>query len=141
MRGAPQVGFSATIRNIKSRTSLGIRFLPIAWRALEIARQYRANPVRCHRTTVSGLTTTRACFQPDQNLRSRTQKSLSDTASRGLGCLRFKTASCCRKTRFSSRRLRRLRNRRKNDARMTARRRNMARSYRKSLVQINRACC
>jgi len=47
---------------------LRIRFLPIIRRALEIARQYTANPARCQRTTVSGFTTIRACFQPDQNL-------------------------------------------------------------------------
>ena len=35
MRGAPQVGFSATIRKIKARTSLLTRFRPPTWRTLE----------------------------------------------------------------------------------------------------------
>ena len=58
MRGAPQVGFSATIRKISSRTSLLIGFLPTAFRACEIQLQYSRKPVRCRRTTVSGVTKT-----------------------------------------------------------------------------------
>jgi len=65
----------------------------------------KCKPSRCQRTTVSGVTTVRACFQPDQTLRVRTQKSLSTTAICGRGCLRLSTASCCRRTRFSSNRL------------------------------------
>ena len=107
IRGAPQVAFSATIRNIRLRTSFEIRFRPITHRALEIARQYNLNPVQCQPTTVSGLTTMRACFQPDQNLSAKTQKILSNARSLGLGCFRFRMASCCRRTRFSSRRVRR----------------------------------
>ena len=102
-----QVAFSATIRNIRLRTSFEIRFRPITRRALEIARQYNLNPVQCQPTTVSGLTTMKACFQPDQNLRAKTQKILSNARSLGLGCFRFRMASCCRRTRFSSRRVRR----------------------------------
>jgi hypothetical protein len=30
----------------------------------EINSQYQRNPARCHRTTVSGVTTESACFQP-----------------------------------------------------------------------------
>ncbi len=56
MRGAPQVGFSATIRKINSRTSFGVCFLPACVRTLEISFQYKRNPARCHRTTVSGVT-------------------------------------------------------------------------------------
>ena len=141
MRGAPQVGFLETSRIFKFRTSLEIRFLPIAWRTLDIAGQCSANPARCHRTTVFGLNTVTACFQPDQNFRARIQKSLSNDAGRGRRCLRFKTASRCRMTRFSSRRVRHPRNRRKNDARMTPMRQNMARSFRESHVQSNHGCC
>lgn len=96
MRGAPHVGFSVTIRKMRSRISVEIFFLPITRRALDIRRQYSANPERCQRITVFGLTIMRACFQPDQNLRARTQKSLSNAASRSRGCLRFSTASYCR---------------------------------------------
>ncbi len=35
-------------------------------------------PARCQRTTVSGLTIMRDCFQADQNRRAATQKSLSN---------------------------------------------------------------
>src|SRR6266852_5706786 len=36
------------------------------------------------------------------NLRASTQKSISRGLSLGLGCLRFRTVSCCRSARFSS---------------------------------------
>ncbi len=66
MRGAPQVGFSATMRKINSRTSLDNLFLPTCFLTFEIMLQYMRNPVRCQRTTVSGLTTMRDCFHADQ---------------------------------------------------------------------------
>ena len=70
IRGAPQVGFSATIRKINSRTSFGVHFLPTCLRTLEISRQYIRKPVRCQRTTVSGVTMTRECFQAPQTPRA-----------------------------------------------------------------------
>jgi hypothetical protein len=51
MRGAPQVGFSVTVRRMRFWTFFEIRFLPIIRWALEITRQYRAGPALCHRTT------------------------------------------------------------------------------------------
>src|ERR1022692_618019 len=101
------------MRKIRSRTSVEIRFRPVTRRALEIARHYNLNPARCQPTTVSGLTKMRACFQPDQNLRARTQKSLSNARSLGLGFLRFSTASSCRRTKFSKRGVRRVQKQRK----------------------------
>src|ERR1700752_3658063 len=77
MRGAPQVEFSATIRKISSRTSVDSFFLPICFLAFEIQLQYSRNPARCQRTTVSGLTSTRDCFQAPQKRRANTQKILS----------------------------------------------------------------
>src|SRR6516162_8411802 len=59
MRGAPQVGFSATIRKIKARTSLLTRFRPPTRLNLEIHVQYKRNPARCQFTTVRGVTNTR----------------------------------------------------------------------------------
>ena len=56
MRGAPQVGFLATIRKINSRTSFGVCFLPTCVRMLEISLQYKRKPARCQRTPVSGVT-------------------------------------------------------------------------------------
>src|SRR6266478_2451604 len=64
--GAPQVGLSATIRKISSRTSLGVGLLPTSLRTLEISLQYIRKPVRCQRTTVSGVTMMRDSFQADQ---------------------------------------------------------------------------
>src|SRR5205807_9620563 len=78
MRGAPHVGFSATMRKINSRTSFGVCLRPIGLRTLEISFQYNRKPARCHWTTVSGLTTITACFHPDQNLRAMTQNSCNE---------------------------------------------------------------
>src|ERR1019366_8371435 len=85
MRGAPHVGFSATMRKISSRTSLLIGFLPTAFRAREIQLQYSRKPARCQRTTVSGVTRINDLFQPAQTLRRTTQNSLSTELSRGRG--------------------------------------------------------
>ena len=84
MRGAPQVGFSTTIRKINSRTSFGVGFLPTRVPTLEISFQYKRKPARCQRITVSGVTTIRACFQPDQKRLTATQNSLSNGLRRGL---------------------------------------------------------
>ena len=94
MRGAPQVGFSLTIRKIDSRTSFDVGLLPTRVLALEISLQYTRNPARCQRTTVSGVTMVRECLQADQSRPATTQKSLSKRLTLGRGCRRFSTASC-----------------------------------------------
>src|SRR5271166_3952397 len=76
MRGAPQVGFSATIRKIKARTSLLTRFRPPTRLNLETHVQYKRNPARCQFTTVRGVTKTRGFLHPDQIVRDATQNSL-----------------------------------------------------------------
>src|SRR5215831_6067069 len=84
MRGAPQVGFSATIPKISSRTSLDSFFLPTCFLPFEIKLQYSRKPARCQRTTVSGLTSTRDCFQAPKKRRANTQKILSTAPIRGM---------------------------------------------------------
>jgi hypothetical protein len=86
---------------------LGIRFRPVTMSTLDGARQYIEEPARCQRATVSGLTTMRASFHPAQNRLARTQKNLSKGRMPGRGCCLWKTVSCCRSTRFSSKRLER----------------------------------
>jgi hypothetical protein len=140
IRGAPQVGFSTPIRKINSRTSCGVCLLPTCVLALEISRQYKRKPARCHRTTVSGVTTIRDCFHPDQNRRTATQKSLSSRPILGLGCRRFSTASCWRSARFSRRRLRRARKRRTSVPRHRTMNRNMARSYSRTVAGGRQLC-
>jgi|HubBroStandDraft_4_1064222.scaffolds.fasta_scaffold99547_1 hypothetical protein len=129
MRGASHVGFSATIRKINSRTSFGVCFLPACVRTLEIIFQYKRNPARCHRATVSGVTIMRFCFQPDQIRRATTQKSLSRRPRIGRGRRRFSTVSCCRSARFSRTRCRRLRNTPASAPNKRKSRLNLARSY------------
>jgi len=76
MRGAPQVGFSATIWKINWRSSLEILFaLPTSFRLLPRRVQYRRNPARCQPATVSGATRRSHLFQSDQSRRVATQKA------------------------------------------------------------------
>src|SRR5205807_2863896 len=65
MRGAPQFGFSATIRKIKARSSLRTHFRPPTCLNLETQVQYKRNPSRCQFTTVLGVTKTRGFLHPD----------------------------------------------------------------------------
>src|SRR5437660_7558702 len=134
MRGAPQVGFSTTIRKINSRTSFGVGFLPTRVPTLEISFQYKRKPARCQRITVSGATTIRACFQPDQKRLKATQNSLSNGLKHGLRRRRFNTASCWRNARFSRSRLWRTRKKRTSIPRHRRMNRNMARSYNRKLA-------
>src|ERR1039457_307288 len=78
MRGAPQVGFSATMRRINSRNSLLTHFLPTGVRCRESHLQYNLKPARCQPTTVSGWIRISARFHPGQSLRKITQKNLSE---------------------------------------------------------------
>jgi hypothetical protein len=50
IRGAPQVGFSTTIRKINSRTSFGVGLLPTCLRTLEVSRQYIRKAIQRQRT-------------------------------------------------------------------------------------------
>ena len=58
MRGAPHSGLSWLIVRINSRMSAGTAGLPT--RRRDFHRQYRRKPLRCQRTSVSGLKTTAA---------------------------------------------------------------------------------
>lgn len=129
MRGAPHVGFSATMRKIKSRTSLVIVFLPARFLTLEITFQYEWKPARCHRTTVSGVTTIRACVHLDQTRRAAIQNNLSERPSLGRGCLRLKTANCCLRAKFSSSRFRRERKQRIRSPNQSRTKQSMSKHY------------
>src|SRR5881396_3742814 len=101
MRGAPQVGFSATIRKIKARTSLLTRFRPPTWLTLETHVQYKRNPARCQFTTVLGVTKMRGLVHPDQNVLNATQNSLCRAVNRRRGRCACRASNCRRRARFS----------------------------------------
>jgi hypothetical protein len=88
---------------VRSRTSLLIGFLPTTVLAREIQLQYSRKPVRCQRTTVSGVTKINDLFHPDHDFRRTTQNSLSTELSRGRGRFECRASSCCRRARFSRR--------------------------------------
>src|ERR1700733_1453934 len=101
MRGAPQVGFSATIRKIKARTSLLTCFRPPTWLILETHLQYKRNPARCQFTTVQGVTKTRACLHPDHHILNAIQNSLCRAVNRRRGRCACRASNCRRRARFS----------------------------------------
>src|SRR5260370_18514858 len=68
-------------------------FPPTCLWTLEISLQYIRKLARCQRTTVSGVTTRRACFHPDQTRRAITQKSLSRSPRLARGCRPFSMTS------------------------------------------------
>jgi len=94
MRGAPQVGFSATMRKIRARTSLLTRLPAPARLALETHVQYNRKPARCQLTTVLGVTKTRGFVHPDQKLLNATQNSLCNAVSRRRGRVACRANSC-----------------------------------------------
>lgn len=104
------------MREISSSSSLLTRFLPPPERCREIHLQYSLKPFLCHRTTVSGWTTTKAFRHPAQRDRNRIQSNRSELVNWGRGLRRARTASCCRRARFSKSRSRRVRNERRNTA-------------------------
>jgi hypothetical protein len=110
MRGAPQIGFSSTIREIKARTSLLTRFRPPICLTLEIHVQYKRNPARCQFTTVRGVTKTRGFLHPDQNVLNATQNSLCMPVNRRRGRCACRASNCRRRARFSRTRSSRERN-------------------------------
>jgi hypothetical protein len=98
MRGAPQVGFSETIRKIKVRISLLTRFRPPTWLILETHVQYKRNPARCQFTTVLGVTKMRGLVQ---NVLNATQNSLCRAVNRRRGYCACRASNCRRRARFS----------------------------------------
>jgi hypothetical protein len=63
IRGAPHSGCSRQIRRLRSQTSAGTGGRP-RLRDRDFQVQKARKPVRCHRTTVSGRTTTTVWRQP-----------------------------------------------------------------------------
>jgi len=125
MRGAPQLGFSLAIWKINCCSSLEIGVLPICL-AFDLSCQYSRNPRRCHSTTVSGFTTRSEAFHPDHVRRTATQNHLSIPVNFGRRFFRFRTETCCRRTRFSSSKLPRRRKRRTKTPNESRKKRNMA---------------
>jgi hypothetical protein len=101
MRGAPQVGFSATIGKIKLRTSLLTLLRPPTRLTLEIHVQCKRNPARCQFTTVLGVTKTRSRLHPDQHILNATQNSLCRALHRRRGRCVCSANNCRRRARFS----------------------------------------
>jgi hypothetical protein len=108
----PQVGFSATVRKMRSHNFLLTHLLPARTWCRESHVQYNLNPAQRQRTTISDWTRINARFHPGQSRRNITRNDRSGAANRSCGCLCFNTASCWRRARFSNCRSRRERKKR-----------------------------
>ena len=97
---SPQRGLALLMFRISSRISGATPGRPGLRRRL-FQVQYRLNPQRCQRMTVSGFTMTRTPSQSVQILRNSTQNTRSTFESRGRFTERRRTASCCRRATFS----------------------------------------
>ena len=127
IRGAPQVGFAAATDRMRSRSSRVIFGRPGRRRARK--RQYDRNPMRCQPTTASGFTTTSTLAHFDHQRRRPSQKKRSQRLNRGLGFLRLRTATCCRRATSSSPRSCRERRKEPNQERKARRSRIMGPVY------------
>ena len=87
----PTTDFSAAIRRINSRMSLGRRGL---LEGFDFQRQNSRNPWRCQRMKVSGLTTTSDIRQSNSRLTVTISHLVASLARCGLTRLSWKTASC-----------------------------------------------
>src|SRR5216117_254454 len=71
-------------------------------RRAESLAQYSRKRRRCHRRTASVVTITRGALHPAQTPASQNQKRRSAVRSLGRAVVLLYTASCCRRTRFST---------------------------------------
>jgi hypothetical protein len=96
------VGFSRASRTMSSTMAGAIGRRPAQ---RERRAQKRTKPRRCQPITVSGFTTTRVSAHRDHARESTTQNARSTGRNLGRGAARRRTASCCRRARFSAMRL------------------------------------
>ena len=96
---SPQVGFSAAIFRINSWRLLGTAGLPAG---LDFQRQNKRNPLRCHRFSVSDLTTTSAPRQSNSRLKCAISHLAESSARWGLTLRSWNIARCFRRNKFSA---------------------------------------
>jgi hypothetical protein len=90
--GAPHRGLAVAIRAIKVRISASTGGRPTVGRRESVV-QWSRKRRRCHRSTVAGVTMTRARLHPAHIRDSPTQKNRSRLRSFGRGTVRLYTAS------------------------------------------------
>ena len=98
MRSSPHAGFSRAIRRISSRSSIGIGGRPDR----HFHRHHNRKPVRCHRTSVSGWTTTKADRELNHRDRNVNATRVAASIRFGLTPRSRYIASCRRRNRISA---------------------------------------
>lgn len=98
----PHSAFSAAILRMSNLSSAGIGRRPMQPLRLDRQRQHAFHPLRCHLSTVSGLTMRSASRQPGKHRQARTQIRRSASSNLGLVLRRLRTSTCCRRQRFSA---------------------------------------
>jgi hypothetical protein len=109
IRSAPQNRLRLGLLRMRPISS-GAR--PEAFRGLDLCRQYRRKPVRCHLRMVSGWTTTMAFRDAGNKAASMSSRSLSVSPRRGRPLVRRSTLTWRRRVTFSTKRARRERRQR-----------------------------
>lgn len=99
----PQVTLAAAICRIKSLSSCARRGLPVDF---DFQRQKSRNPLRCHRSRVSGLTITRAPRHTNSLLSCTIIHRVELSARRGLILRSWNSTPCFRRKRLSAARAR-----------------------------------
>jgi hypothetical protein len=95
---SPQVGFSRAIWRIKAWRSFGRRGRPVGQ---DFHRQKRRNPLRCHRVSVSDLTTTKALRQSNHRLRKLSANGWNRRPGEVWSCAPETGPVACAETVFS----------------------------------------
>ena len=99
IRSSPHVQFAAAMSAINSRRSAGNRGRPPGD---DLQRQNSRKPFRCHRTSVSGLTTVRTRRQSINCDSATSALRVASSAGRGLTWRSRCNANCLRRNRFSA---------------------------------------
>ncbi len=102
IRFCPHRKFSVAMRRMSAFTSGGIVFRPDLPRCRDRQRQWAFHPLRCHPSTVPGVTIKSDFRQRGNHRDARIQNRRSGFCNRGRGRLRCRTRSCCLRQRFSA---------------------------------------
>jgi hypothetical protein len=96
---SPQIGLAVAIARISSRRLAGSLGRP---GRLDFQRQNRRNPLRCHRMSLSGFTTTNASRRLNSRLRAAISHRVESSARCGLSLRSWNRANYFRRNRFSA---------------------------------------
>ena len=99
MRSSPHVRFARAMALISWRNSAGTGGRP---RGFDLQRQNSRNPVRCHRSSVSGCTIVSNRRQSTRRDNATSAIRVASSARQGFACRSRYSANCFLRKRFSA---------------------------------------